>query len=109
MSTCTYDFDSEDHDAWFLVLITYYFEPGEMQWDERGSYWCPGMIDVESVQVVEFERYDDNGEVVEEWKRTERTTVVTDRERELNALAFDKVVEEVNEWGYLAELMAKAA
>jgi hypothetical protein len=108
MSTIQYTFDSEDHDAWFLVDIEYHYEKPERQRaaEGRGYYIAPGGLEVFEVRVKEFEQYDDEGEIIEHWKRTAE---VTDRQRELDALAYDKVVEAVDEWGNLAETMVRLA
>jgi hypothetical protein len=107
MSTYIHNFDSEEHNAYFEVLILYGYNPPECQ---RGACDYPdvyvdGSVELWEVTVLHFDRYNDNGEIIEAWERGDEPDA---RSRELDQLAYNKVLDELDE-GWLAERLSREA
>jgi hypothetical protein len=86
-------------------MIQYSYTPAEFQ---RGADGYPeviaaGNLELWDVNVLRMERYDDDGNIVEEWTPGDASDA---RVRELNQLAYDKVLDELDA-GWLAERLVR--
>ena len=102
MSIHITDFDDEAHDRWFRVEIDYTCYDSERGSIDGGrlTYTIPGGIEIHTVEVLEVDYYNPNGDLI---CNIERDRLSHEAMCLLDEEAAEYVEREVDGWGCLAD------